>query len=105
MVTLHRFSAVLFYLLGISFFAAYLLMHNGIVPLEAAWWLQRADLPLLGSALLYGGVSFYLSVRPRGAPSRVLALLITLFLLGLFAFLVLLNFWEALPLPQGQPMM
>lgn len=105
MNALHRFSAVLFYLLGLSFFAAYLLMRNGIMSLEAAWWLQRADLPLLGSAMLFGGVSFYRSVRPRGAPSPILALLIMLILLALFALLIMLNFWEALPLPQGQPMM
>lgn len=102
MVTLRGCSAFLFYVLAGSFFIAYLLLQNGIEPVAAAWWLQRGDLPLIGSAFLFGGISFYRSLRPSGEFSLPLFLLTLLPLLILFGFFITLNFWDVLPLPQGQ---
>ncbi|MFH0770877.1 MAG: hypothetical protein V1926_05910 [Candidatus Peregrinibacteria bacterium] len=102
MVTLRGFSAFLFYILAGSFFIAYLLLRNGIQPVAAAWWLQRGDLPLIGSAFLFGGISFYHSFRPSGEFSLPLFLTTLLPLLLLLALFIVLNFWDVLPLPQGQ---
>lgn len=86
----------IFYLLGGSFFIAYVLLKNNIYPLHAAWWMQVADLPFAATALLYGGLSLYGSLR-GGKPSRVLPFVIGIPLVALFAFLVFLNFWNATP--------
>jgi len=91
---LHRLSSVLFYLLGGSLFASYLLMRNGILLPWSKWWLKVADLPLVLVALLFGGLSVYLSVRRQKGVSWPLLLSIALPLVALFVFLFLLNFWE-----------
>jgi len=104
-LTLHRISAVLFYLLGLSFFGAYLLLVNEIVVRTAAWWLQRADLPFALVTLLYGGTGFYWSLHRSDKPGKAFAIIITIPLVALFLFLVILNFWDVLPLPQGTPML
>jgi len=102
---LHRISAVLFYLLAISFFVTYLLLINEILPFKSAWWLQRMDLPLALTAILYGATSFYLSLHHKESFSPVLAILIAVPLILFFIFLSLLNFWEVLGLPQGEPLL
>ncbi len=92
---LHRLSAILFYLLGGSFFLAYLLMKNDLTPF-AKWWLNTADLPLALVAMLYGGISLYRSVKPRNGESTSLLLTIFLPLIVIFAALLLMNFWPLL---------
>lgn len=98
---LHRLTAVLFYVLGCSFFGAYLLFTNALFAPWPQWWLSIADLPLILCGLLYGGSSLYLSVTIPKKKSPVLALVIIIPLAALFTFLFLLNFWEVLGLPVG----
>ena len=90
---LHHVSAVLFYLLGILFFTAYVLMHNNMWPMYAALWLQVADIPFIAVALLYGGLSLYLSVRGNGN-SKLLSWVIGVPLVLVFGALVAFNFWR-----------
>jgi hypothetical protein len=99
---LHRITGILFFILGISLFVAYLLMHNGIYPVQSAWWIQRADLSFALTTILYGGTGLYLSIHPKDKPSRTLAFTIGILLAAFFVFLFVLNFWEALGLPQGE---
>lgn len=90
---LNQLSAVLFYLLGGSFFAAYLVMYNNLSP-WGSWWLQVADLPLALTGVLYGGTSLYLSVKPRQKDSVVLGVTIGLPLVVIFISFIVMNFWE-----------
>jgi len=99
---LHKLTGFLFFILGISLFVAYLLMHNGIYPAESAWWLQRADLSFALTTILYGGTGLYLSIHPKEKPSRTLALVIAIPLVAFFIFIFVLNFWEVLGFPQGE---
>ncbi len=92
---LHQLSALAFYLLGLSFFVAYVLLHNDVRPYFTALWLQTADLPFALSAILYGGLSLYLSLQTEGARSRALQWGIGVPLAGLFLLLLVLNFWGA----------
>ncbi len=92
---LHQLSALFFYLIGTSFFVAYLLLRNSIWPVFSAVWLQTADLPFALCAILYGGLSLYMSLRNPGRSSRMLAWGIAVPLVALFAILVVLNFWGA----------
>jgi len=59
---IHDLSAAFFYVLGSTFFLAYVLMQNKIWAQWPAWWLQVADLPLLLCAILYGATSLYMSI-------------------------------------------
>ncbi|MCF7844332.1 MAG: hypothetical protein K9M03_00700 [Kiritimatiellales bacterium] len=99
---LHKVTGILFFLLGISLFVAYLLMHNGIYASQTAWWIQRADLSFALTTLIYGGTGLYLSIHPKDKPSRALALTIGIPVAAFFVFLFILNFWEVLGLPQGE---
>ncbi len=89
---LHRLSAFFFYVLGTSFFVAYILLRNDLQAEWAARWLLWADLPLALTTVLYGGLSFYRSLTTPGKTSRMLAVAIAVPLLALFVLLVLLNF-------------
>lgn len=95
---LHKISAVLFYVLGITFFGAYLLLRNEIAGGWPSWWMAVADLPLAIVCMLYGGTSLYLSLR-KDQPSKSLAIAIGVPLFALFVFIVILNFWTVLGLP------
>lgn len=99
--SLHRLSAILFYLLAGSFFVSYLLLRNAVGLPWSEWWLKVADLPLALVAALYGGTSLYRSVKRSEGASRPLLILIGLPLLAFFTFLVALNFWNVLGLPTG----
>jgi hypothetical protein len=99
--TLHRISAVLFYLLAGSFFIGYLLARNTLLLPWSEWWLKVADGPLLVVAALYGGTSLYRSVKRREGVSWVLLTTIGLPLLALALLVLTLNFWNVLGLPQG----
>ena len=90
---LHRISAFFFYVLGSSFFVAYLLLRNELYEPWPEWWMKVADLPLLLVAVLFGGTSLYLSVKPADGPARIHPLVIAVPLVALFLALVVLNFW------------
>lgn len=92
---LKHLSGVLFYLLGGSFFVAYMLQYNEVTT-SAGWWMQIADLPLILVGLLYGGTSLYLSVKPRNGDSKVLFVVIGIPLALIFATLITMNFWPLL---------
>ena len=98
---LNKLSAVLFYVLGTSFFVAYLLSVKDSMEPLVSMWLRIGDLPLAVVAMLYGGTSLYLSVKPADKFSRGLAITIAVPLIALFIFLFMLNFWEVLGLPLG----
>jgi len=98
---LHAFSSFFFYLLGGSFFVAYLLVRNEVGAPWAVWWLKVADLPLIAVAILYGGTSLYLSVKRKEGVSWPLFIFIALPLFALFLFLCALNFWGILGFPQA----
>ncbi|MBI3331633.1 hypothetical protein HYZ99_01595 [Candidatus Peregrinibacteria bacterium] len=88
---LHQLAAVLFYLVGASFFAAYIFLRNDIGPQWAAWWMQVADIPFIAVSIVYGGLSLYLSVS--GSGSKLLPWLIGVPLAVVFVVLVIFNFW------------
>ena len=90
---LHQLSSLSFYVLGASFFVAYLMLRNNVWPGTSALWLQVADLPFALAAILYGGLSLYFSLAPAKRASGTLALLIGIPLVALFVFLLILNFW------------
>lgn len=92
---LQKLSGFLFYLLGTSFFLAYLLFYNQFGD-AWAWWLKIADLPLALTGVIYGGTSLYLSVRPREHGSKPLAFIIAIPLTLLFLMLLGMNFWEVI---------
>ncbi len=91
---LHTLSAVLFYILGSTFFIAYILQINKIAVEPSVLWLQKGILPLLCVALLYGGTSVYLSVTSEHKPSRALAITITIPLIIIFLIFMFLKFWH-----------
>ncbi|MDD5751842.1 MAG: hypothetical protein PHS73_04985 [Candidatus Peribacteraceae bacterium] len=97
----HTLSSFFFYILGSSFFVAYLLYRNQVGAPWPVWWMKVADLPLIGFAFLYGGTSLYGSLKRGEGLSWILALIIGLPLVALFLFLCTLNFWDFLGLPQG----
>lgn len=92
---LKQLSGFLFYVLGGTFFVAYMLQYNEITP-YGAWWLRVADLPLILVGLLYGGTSLYMSVKPKSGDSKALCILIGVPLLMIFATLLTMNFWPLL---------
>ncbi|MDP7069350.1 MAG: hypothetical protein QF815_02380 [Candidatus Peribacteraceae bacterium] len=92
---LQKLSGFLFYVLGGSFFLAYMLQYNEVTP-WAAWWLKTADLPLALVGMLFGGSSLYLSVKPRGSESRPLFMIIGIPLVVIFSTLLVMNFWTVL---------
>ena len=51
---LHQLSAFFFYLLGSTFFVAFVLLRNDMAPPWPAYWMQVADLPLALVTILYG---------------------------------------------------
>lgn len=90
---LHQLSGVVFYALGLSFFVAWLLMKNAIVPVPAAVWMQIGDLPLAFSAIVYGGLSLYGSLRSAGKIPTALPWMIGVPLAVFFGLLLVMNFW------------
>lgn len=89
---LHTLSAILFYILGIGFFLAIVLNHNGVAGNAPRIWMDITDLPLLLMGLLYGGVSLYRSVRGDTEPSHALMVGLALPLGILFTLLLITNF-------------
>lgn len=95
MHSLKRVSGFFFYLLGGSFFVAYMLQYNEVTP-WASWWLRVGDLPLALSGVLYAGTSLYSSVKPKDRESFSLFVMIGIPLLAVFSTVMLLNFWPVL---------
>ena len=95
---LHHLSAFFFYVLGSSFFVAYILLRNNVYPVWSALWLQVADLPFALTAVLYGGISLYLSLRNPEGTSQWIAWLIGIPLIAVFGVIVCLNFWGKWPI-------
>lgn len=93
LIFLHQLSGVVFYILGLSFFVAWLLMKNAIAPVPAAVWMQVADLPLAFSAIVYGGLSLYQSLHPTGKTTKALPWMIGAPLAVFFALILAMNFW------------
>jgi hypothetical protein len=94
---LQQLSGFFFYALGISFLIAYLLLRNALWPDFSSIWLQVADLPFALCAILYGGLSLYLSLAIPGRSGRMIGWLIAVPLAIVFLILVILNFWGAWP--------
>ncbi len=92
---LHQLSAIFFYLLGTTFFVAFVLLRNDIAIPWPAYWMQVADLPLALVTMLYGGTSFFLSLQSPGKKSVALASSIIIPLSAFFVLLVFLKFWPA----------
>lgn len=92
---IHQLSAMCFYLLGVTFFVAVVLLRNSLGGAWPAFWMQTADLPLLLTAMVYGGLSLYESIRPAHKHSPLIASLIAAPLAAFFLFLAFLNFWPA----------
>lgn len=94
---LQNLSGVLFYVLGISFFAAYLLELNQVIT-WGFWWMKVADVPLALVAIIYGGTSTYLSIRPNdNKPAIGIAWTIGIVLTCVLVAVVVMNFWNILP--------
>lgn len=90
--SLQRFSGFFFYLLGSSFFVAFILLRNKLWMNDAAVWMQVADLPLSFSAVVYGGSSLYISLRSDD--SKILPWLIGVPLAIFFGLILTMNFWQ-----------
>jgi hypothetical protein len=89
---LHQTSAVLFYLIGSALFVSYILLRNGIGGEWPLLMLMKADLPMLAAAMLYGGLSVYLSIDPETKGSHALGWIVAVPLALAFVFFAILNF-------------
>ncbi len=89
----HTVSAVLFYILGSSVFAAYVLHRNGIWADGTMQWMLSVMLPLLACGLLYGGLSLYTSVQSTSGRSAGLATVLALVSILVFSAFAILTFW------------
>lgn len=94
---LHQLSSFFFYVLGLSIFAAYILLRNEVAGAWSALWLQVIDLPFALTAMAYGGLSLYLSLTRPGQIAPKLAWGIAAPLIALFGVLAVLNFWGVWP--------
>jgi hypothetical protein len=89
---LHTLSAILFYLLGGSYFLAIVLNYNDIAGTAPRVWMDIMDLPLLLTGLLFGGISLYRSVRSDGDTSHALIVGLAFPLVILFGLMLITNF-------------
>jgi len=96
MYLLHRLSAILFSVLGLTFALAYVLFRNEIAGSWPLWWLQVADLPLLLTGLTYGSISIERSLWSPSSPSTVLPFIIFIPTGLLFLLFATMNFWPLL---------
>ncbi|OGJ56871.1 hypothetical protein A3H22_02640 [Candidatus Peribacteria bacterium RIFCSPLOWO2_12_FULL_55_15] len=93
---LHRLSAILFSIFGLTFALAYVLFRNEIAGVWPLWWLQVADLPLLLTGLIYGSISIERSLQQPSNHSRLISLIVFFLAFLLFAFFTFFNFWPLL---------
>lgn len=89
---LHTLSAVLFYIVGGTYFLALVLNANNVMTGFSRAWLDSTDLPLLLTGLLFGGTSLYRSVHDDEDASHVLIVGIAIPLMILFSLLLITNF-------------
>lgn len=89
----HTVSAVLFYILGSSVFAAYVLRANGVWAEGSLQWMLSVMLPLLVCGLMYGGLSLYTSVQSTSGRSTGLATVLALVSILVFSAFAVLTFW------------
>ena len=95
---LHSISAFCFYLLGSTFFLAYVLQRNVIAGDWPVYWMQVADLPFLLAGLTYGGISLSLSFGEHHKAARIIGWCLAIPLGIVFLSLLFLAFRKALPL-------
>ncbi|OGJ53921.1 hypothetical protein A3D11_00695 [Candidatus Peribacteria bacterium RIFCSPHIGHO2_02_FULL_49_16] len=93
---LHKLSATLFFILGLTLFGAYVLLQKDLYTPWPMWWLTIVDLPILFIGLLYGSTSIYLSLQVENRPSRSLVFFIFIPALLFFVLFTVLNFWPLL---------
>ena len=91
MHALHRISAVLFYILGITVIAGIVLIARGVMVETLTMLLNVLDLPLLFVGMLYAGSSLVLSMT-KDKISVGLSTTVFGFLAVLFVVFVYLNF-------------
>jgi hypothetical protein len=96
-LSVKRLSGFLFYALALLLLVGIITVRRGFMTDTLPPILSSLDLPLLGVAMLYGGMSLYQSLTRRG-PSTVLAWAIAVPLLLFYIFCVVLNFWYPLKL-------
>ncbi len=89
---LQQLSGFCFYVLGSALFLSYVLLRNGIGGNSPAIALQLLFLPFAGSAITYGGVSFFRSLRLSGTSAKVTGSVIGVLLGGAFAGMVVFSF-------------
>lgn len=93
---IHQVSGFFFYVLGSSFFVAFVLFQYGIGGQWPILWLHIVDVPLFLFAILYGGFSVYFSLTDKKNTSFVLLWTIILCMMLFFSFFLALNFWPTL---------
>ncbi len=71
---------------------AVVFMQAGMFGLWPAWWMQVAELPLLLTGMMFGGLSLYISIRGPGAFSTVMAGIMTVVMMAFFGVMVGVNF-------------
>ncbi len=94
---LHSLSAFLFYLLGLSAFVSYVLLHNSIADPWPGFILLVVKMPLVLTGLIYGGISVYRSLTiGEDGGSTALASLITVPVIVLLLLTLFLNFRDVI---------
>lgn len=96
---LKKLSGFFFYTLGCVTLFALVSLKRGWSPSFAMSMLSSIDLPLILTAMLYGGSSFYLSLKRDGSWSLPLALAIGVPLGLLFLLFAYMDLW--LPFSNG----
>ena len=91
MHSLHRISAFLFYVLGITVIVSIVLVARGVMAETLTTLLHVLDLPLLFVGMLYAGSSLVLSMT-KDKVSMGLSMTVFGFLAVLFGVFVYLNF-------------
>jgi hypothetical protein len=93
---LKKLSGLLFYTLGLSFFAMYFADANEYLGILPEWWFEVFDLPLALAAILYGGTSLHSSLRTPDNKAVISGVLVSIILLAVFGMLFVFNSWVPL---------
>lgn len=94
---IRKTAMVCFYLLGASFFVAYMLWRNKLLGGLPLLWMQIADLPLLLCGLIFGAASILKGLGEREGVMSLIGWCLAAPLTLLFLGFVLLTFWDVLP--------
>lgn len=92
MHSLHRISALLFYILGSTVILGIILITRGMFTMGLTTVLNVLDLPLLFVGMLYGGSSLVLSMTKDEHVSLTLSVIVFGFLAVFFTIFAYLNF-------------